>query len=103
MIFIDWLVAAAVRLHYELKTQVRPLRRTSEPIKWSPTNRPILRVQLGEQLATACHPVLDSLCLSLSPFVLWVLLMRLSAVSQHNRPPVFTSLAFISKFKTEKD
>lgn len=81
MIFIDWLVAAAVRLHYELKAQVRAPGRTSEPIKWSGTNGPILRVQLGEQLATACHPVLASPGLSSSFFLLWVSQMRLSAVS----------------------
>ena len=51
MIFIDWLVAAAVRLHYELKAQVRAPRRTSEPIKWSAANRAVLRVQLEEQSA----------------------------------------------------
>ncbi len=39
MIFIDWIVAAAVRLHYELKAQVRAPGRTSEPIKWSATKR----------------------------------------------------------------
>lgn len=39
MIFIDWIVAAAVRLHYELKAQVRAPGRTREPIKWSATKR----------------------------------------------------------------
>ena len=39
MIFIDWMVAAAVRPHYELKAQVRAPGRTSEPIKWSATKR----------------------------------------------------------------
>lgn len=48
MIFIDCLVAAAVRLHYKLKAQVRALRRTTEPIKWSAANRPVLRVQPRE-------------------------------------------------------
>lgn len=56
MIFIDWLVAAAVRLHYELKAQVRALRRRSEQIKWSATNRPVLRVQLGEQSGSSLPP-----------------------------------------------
>lgn len=48
MIFIDWLAAAAVRLHYEPKAQVRPPGRTSEPVKWSSTNGPVLGVQLGK-------------------------------------------------------
>lgn len=48
MIFIDWLVAAAVRLHYELEAQVRAPGLTSQPIKWSATNGPVLRVWLGE-------------------------------------------------------
>lgn len=48
MIFIDWLAAAAVRLHYEPKAQVRAPGRTSEPVKWSSTNGPVLGVQLGK-------------------------------------------------------
>ncbi len=39
MIFIDWMVAAAVRLHYELKAQVTAPGQTSEPIKWSAAKR----------------------------------------------------------------
>lgn len=35
MIFIDWAIAAAVRLHYELKAQIRAQRCLREPIKWS--------------------------------------------------------------------
>ena len=66
MIFIDWMAAAAVRPHYELKAQVRASGRTSEPIKWSAAKRANSGVQVGERLATACHPVLDSLRLSSS-------------------------------------
>lgn len=69
MIFIDWMAAAAVRPHYELKTQVRASGRTSEPIRWSAAKRANSGVQVGEGLATACHPVLDSLCLS-SPAIM---------------------------------
>lgn len=85
MIFIDCIVAAAVRLHYELQAQVRAPRRTREPIKWSATKRASSEGPSGRSVGNRLPS-----CVSLT----------VSFISNHHRAVAFIDEVVFVSFNT---